>query len=74
MTDRGVGIPAEHLSHVFERFRQIDREKMEQQGIGVGLSIAQELIRLRGGEITVESVLDEGSTFTIRLPVAEQPE
>ena len=74
VTDRGVGIPAEHLSDIFERFRQIDRDHMEQQGIGVGLSIAQELIHLHGGEITVESAIDEGSTFTIRLPVAEQPE
>lgn len=72
VTDQGVGIAAEHLSHIFERFRQIDREKMEQQGIGVGLSIAQELIRIHGGEITVESTLGEGSTFTIRLPVAEE--
>jgi two-component system sensor histidine kinase/response regulator len=72
VTDQGVGIAAEHLSHIFERFRQIDREKMEQQGIGVGLSIAQELIRIHGGEITVKSTLGEGSTFTIRLPVAEQ--
>jgi len=72
VADQGVGIAAEHLSHIFERFRQIDREKMEQQGIGVGLSIAQELIRIHGGEITVESTLGEGSTFTIRLPVAEE--
>jgi signal transduction histidine kinase len=72
VTDQGVGIAAEHLSHIFERFRQIDREKMEQQGIGVGLSIAQELIRIHGGEITVESTLGEGSTFTVRLPVAEE--
>jgi len=70
IADEGVGIPIEELPHLFERFRQIDREKMEQQGIGVGLAIAQELIHLHGGEITVESTLGAGSTFTVRLPVA----
>ncbi len=72
IADEGVGIPTEELSHLFERFRQIGREQMEQQGIGVGLAIAQELIHLHDGEITVESTLGEGSTFTIRLPVAEE--
>ncbi len=69
--DEGVGIPAEEMLHLFERFRQIGREEMEQQGIGLGLAIAQELTRLHGGEITVESKVGEGSTFIIRLPVAE---
>lgn len=69
--DGGVGIPAEEMLHLFERFRQIGREEMEQQGIGLGLAIAQELTRLHGGEITVESKVGEGSTFIIRLPVAE---
>jgi two-component system sensor histidine kinase/response regulator len=72
IADEGVGIPPGELSHLFERFQQIGREEMEQQGIGVGLAIAQELIHLHGGEITVESTLGEGSTFTIRLPVAEE--
>ena len=70
VSDEGVGIPSEEIPHLFERFRQIDREKMEQQGVGLGLAIAQELIGLHGGEITVESTPGEGSTFTIRLPVA----
>lgn len=69
--DRGVGIPPQEIPHLFERFRQINREKLEQQGIGLGLAIAKELIRLHGGEIVVESEPNVGSTFTIRLPVAE---
>jgi signal transduction histidine kinase len=67
--DEGVGIAAEEIPLLFERFRQINREEMEQQGVGMGLAIAQELIRLHGGEITVESEPGAGSTFTIRLPV-----
>jgi len=68
VTDEGVGIPPEEMPHLFERFRQIGREQMEQQGVGLGLVIAQELIHLHGGQITVESKPNVGSTFTIRLP------
>lgn len=70
VVDDGIGIRPEAIPHLFECFRQIDREKMEQQGTGLGLAIARELIRLHGGEITVESRYGEGSTFTIYLPVA----
>jgi signal transduction histidine kinase len=69
--DEGVGIPPDEIRHAFERFRQIDRQRMEQQGIGLGLAIAQEIIQLHGGDISVTSVAGEGSTFTIRLPLAE---
>lgn len=69
--DWGIGIPENEIPHLFERFRQINRDKLEQQGVGLGLAIAKELIRLHGGEITVKSRVNEGSTFTIRLPVAK---
>ena len=72
VSDKGVGIPPHEIPHIFERFRQIDRDRMEQQGVGLGLSIARELIRMHGGEILVESQPGEGSTFTIRLPVVEE--
>jgi len=72
--DEGVGIAAQEIPHLFERFRQIGRDEMEQQGRGLGLAITQELIHLHEGEITVESELGAGSTFTIWLPVAEQDE
>ncbi len=68
--DDGIGIPEVELPHLFERFRQINRERQEQQGMGLGLAIARELIRLHGGDITVRSRFGEGSTFTIWLPVA----
>ena len=69
--DEGIGIAADQIPYLFERFRQIDREQMEQQGTGLGLAIARELITLHEGEIIVSSQIGEGSTFTIRLPVAE---
>lgn len=68
ISDRGMGIPPDEIDHLFERFRQIDRETTEQQGVGLGLSIAQALIHLHDGKITVESTPKEGSTFTILLP------
>jgi two-component system sensor histidine kinase ResE len=70
--DNGIGIAADQIPHLFERFHQIDREEMEQQGAGLGLAIAHQLVRLHNGEIVVESKLGEGSTFTIRLPIAEE--
>jgi len=70
VTDEGVGISAANIPHLFERFRQFDRERMEQQGIGMGLAIARDLVRLHGGDIIVESGLGRGSTFTIWIPVA----
>ena len=70
VTDEGAGIPSQEVPHLFQRFRQMQRRKMEQQGLGLGLAIAQELIQLHGGEIAVESTLGAGSTFTIRLPAA----
>ena len=69
VADEGVGIPAKEIPHLFERFRQIDRDRMEQQGVGLGLAIAHELIHLHNGEIVVESTPRQGSTFTVRLPV-----
>lgn len=69
--DEGIGIAADQIPHLFERFRQFDREQMEQQGAGLGLAIAHELIALHDGEITVDSQVGEGSTFTIRLPIAK---
>ncbi len=68
VTDHGVGIAPESLRHLFEPFYQFDREEMEQQGMGIGLHIARQLIKLHGGDITAESQVGQGSTFTIWLP------
>ncbi len=69
VSDYGVGIPTEEQRFLFDRFRQLNRDQMEQQGVGLGLAIAQALIHLHGGKITVESTPGTGSTFTIWLPL-----
>lgn len=72
VADTGRGIPAELLSQIFEPFVQanpgIDARK--QKGMGLGLAISRELVRAMGGEITVESIVGQGSTFTVSLPAA----
>jgi two-component system sensor histidine kinase/response regulator len=70
--DDGVGIPPDKQKVIFERFHQIDRDRMEQQGVGLGLAIAERLVQLHDGDIRVESQPGQGSTFTVRLPVFEQ--
>jgi two-component system sensor histidine kinase/response regulator len=66
--DKGVGLPAAEIPRLFERFHQVDRARMEQQGVGLGLSIALEIVEAHGGRIVVESQVGVGSTFTMILP------
>jgi signal transduction histidine kinase len=66
--DTGRGIAPEKLASIFEPFVQVDRRfKREQEGIGLGLAISRELARAMGGDLTVESVEGEGTTFDLRL-------
>ena len=67
--DTGPGIAPETLPHIFERFYRSD-ESRTGSGAGLGLAIAQELIEAQQGEITVESEMGKGSTFTVTLPLA----
>jgi len=70
--DTGIGIPAEHLSHVFERFYRVDKSRSRAGGgSGIGLTIARHLVEAHGGEIRAQSAgQDRGSTFTFTLPIA----
>jgi PAS domain S-box-containing protein len=69
--DTGVGIAADELPKVFEKFfRSPDPRVQEQTGTGLGLALAQEVVRLHGGRITVESEINKGSTFTMLLPLS----
>lgn len=72
--DTGPGIAVEHQSRVFARFEQVDGASTRaRDGIGLGLPIAQEIARLLGGEISLESGIGQGSTFTLRLVVERVP-
>jgi signal transduction histidine kinase len=71
--DTGVGIAASDLTRIFDEFEQVNagpRGDSMQRGTGLGLAISRRLARLLGGDISVESVLGRGSTFTIWLPVS----
>lgn len=69
VADTGVGIAESELSKVFDKFfRSDDPRVREQTGTGLGLALAQEVVRLHGGKLTVESELNKGSTFTVFLP------
>ncbi len=67
--DQGIGIPAKDLPHIFKRFYRSDRSRSKEnyEGYGLGLSIADKLMRQSRGEILVTSQLNKGSTFTLKL-------
>lgn len=67
IADTGIGIPAEELSHVFDRFYRLDQSRST-PGSGLGLSLVQAVVRAHGGEIRVESTVGGGSVFIISLP------
>jgi signal transduction histidine kinase/CheY-like chemotaxis protein len=70
VSDSGIGIPPEKIDHVFEEFSQADETTTRDYGgTGLGLPISRRFCQLMGGDITVESTVGHGSTFTIRLPV-----
>jgi heavy metal sensor kinase len=67
VADTGIGIPPEHLSHIFERFYTIDSSR-NSGGTGLGLSIARQIVRAHGGRLEVQSEEGRGTTFTVYLP------
>jgi PAS domain S-box-containing protein len=72
--DNGIGIPPESISSIFEPFQLADAAKLSRKydRIGLSLSISKKVIQMHGGDITVESVVNSGSTFTIHLPKVVQ--
>lgn len=69
VADTGIGIPEEHLGHIFDRFYQVDTGPTRQrEGSGIGLALAYELVELHGGVLSAESRPGEGSRFEVWLP------
>ena len=76
VADQGVGIPAQHLPRIFERFYRVDPARSrEAGGTGLGLAIVKHIAQAHGGQVAVESAVGQGSTFTLDLPaLAATPE
>lgn len=67
--DNGIGIPENKIDMIFERYKQVNKSfTREQEGSGIGLSLAKSLVEMQGGNITAKSILGEGSEFVIELP------
>jgi signal transduction histidine kinase len=67
--DRGVGIPEDDIPHIFERFRRASNVGGI-QGTGIGLAISRMIVEQHEGSISVDSVENDGTTFTVLLPLA----
>jgi heavy metal sensor kinase len=74
INDSGIGIPEEHLAHVFDRFYRVDKARNRMDGgTGLGLAIVKWIAEAHGGSIIVSSEVNKGSSFSVRLPI-EGPE
>jgi signal transduction histidine kinase len=70
VVDTGLGIPQQDLTRIFERFYRVDPARSrETGGTGLGLSIVRHAVERHGGSIRVDSLLGEGTTFTVTLPI-----
>jgi heavy metal sensor kinase len=70
ITDTGIGIPAEDIPFIFERFYRVDKSRSRSEGgSGLGLAICQHIAEVHGGKIEVESQMGAGSTFSVWLPL-----
>lgn len=73
ISDNGIGIPEDKLERIFNRFYQLEPAMVRQHGgLGIGLSIAKDLVEMQNGRIWAESTENQGSTFTIALPLVNQ--
>ena len=74
VTDFGIGIPAEHIPHIFERFYRVNKSRSRSLGgTGLGLAIVKHLVQLHGGSVSVVSSPGQGTTFSFTLPRLPHP-
>jgi len=70
IVDTGIGIPPDKLDLIFDRFYQVDGSaKRRYSGVGLGLALIKEIVEAHGGQVSVWSIVDQGSTFRVTLPV-----
>jgi PAS domain S-box-containing protein len=74
IADTGIGIPERDLPSIFEKFYRVQRPGVHIPGTGLGLAIVQKIVAMHGGRVDVESIPNEGSRFTVRLPLSGSPE
>ena len=75
VTDTGMGIPADSIGHIFERFYRVDKARSRKSGgSGLGLSIVRSIVERNGGTIMVESAIGRGTTFTVAFPAFDTVE
>ena len=70
--DNGIGIRQEDLSRIWQRFYQANPSRQSGSGLGLGLSMVRQIVQLHGGTAEAESVPDQGSCFTVRLPFSQK--
>jgi PAS domain S-box-containing protein len=71
--DTGTGIPAEEIPLIFERFHQVENARgRTHEGSGIGLALVQDLVKLHGGSVSIDSELGQGTTFSILIPLGSQ--
>ena len=69
VSDDGIGIAPEQQERIWQRFYQVDPARSGGEGTGLGLYMVQQIARLHGGTVSVDSAPGKGSTFTVRLPL-----
>jgi signal transduction histidine kinase len=70
ISDTGMGIPEDEMEYIFDRFYQVSRTRGSKSGFGLGLSDSKSIVEAHKGDISAESSLGKGSTFTVRLPLS----